>query len=375
MATGFSLKKTRQHNISTVLGLILNNGQMARAKISKISGLSPTTCTAATKTLLEHGVIEEVGEGLSNGGRKPILLRVKKDYGCIIGAQRTGESVQFGVFNMAMDLVYSKVVPIQPTLASAFSCIREHLLDVIEESGARHILGLTVSTDGVVDVISGQVIGTSSEGVQEIYELDGFLEGLAPFPVWIENDSNILAFAEKRLVYPDDHSLVHINVGNGIGAGVIIDDEIVRGRYGYMGEIGHISLDRNGPRCYCGNKGCLETMASLRVMNERLKKAKSTKTGVASLIEDEADMLMQGVINVINMYDPEIITLGGFTGEMTERIVERILEKLEKTIYGYELRNRLIRPAIVTENKVLIGAALNSLNRLIKEDIIAQDLT
>lgn len=403
ISKGLSLKQTRILNISTVLSTIRVHGPVSRAEIGRITNLSPTTCTATTKLLLETGIISEVGEGDSSGGRRPIMLQINKEYGYVIGVARYATQIRCSIYNMELELVFSMRKKCDETLQQSFKAALELVQSSIEKSGIKNVLGLTISTEGIIDTSNKRIIGSPLLGVENILNLEGFFKHITDFPVYIENDSNILAFAEKKLYYPERSSLVYIVVGSGIGAGIIIDDKMVRGKYGYVGEIGHITIDRNGPLCYCGNKGCLETLASKTALNNKIKfgiefgnqtvlqdwfKSKKQDMNTALLIKaaqmgdafaktiirEEADLLYMAVLNVINLYDPEVIVIGGFDEAFTNYIIKHIVNKIKSTIFKYQLKSRIIVKSSNKEDLAEIGAALNSLNMFFEQKLITNKI-
>ena len=403
MTNGLSLRKTKIINLSTVIKAIYRQGPIDRASISRLTKLSPTTCTAITKTLIQHKVVEEVGEGASSGGRKPILLRVNKDYGHLIGVVRSEGSILVTLFNMGFEVLQEVAVEESGPLLESFNIIIEEVSKILDANDVNNILGMTISTHGVVDTVNQTIVGASSLKMEEKLSYRGLFEAAFDFPVFIENDSNIVAYGEKRLLYTNRDSLVHIGVGTGVGAGIVLGDRMIKGRYGYIGEIGHISMDRNGPHCYCGNKGCLETMASLTALYHKidfgmeagsagdldqwvrrrgksydleglLKAADAGNRFAIDLMMEEAELLYQAVICVVNLYDPEVITIGGFGIEFSTYLIETIKQKLENTIYKYQLENRTIVASKNDHKSHVVSSALYCLDQLLEENSFSQSL-
>lgn len=304
---------------------------------------------------------------------------------------------------MELELVCSAYKDCNGTLEQSFKAALALVRNTIKKSRITNVLGITISTEGIIDTGNKRIIGSPLLGGENILNLEGLLQEMNDFPVYIENDSNILAYAEKKMNYPERSSLVYIVVGNGIGAGIIIDDKMVRGKYGYVGEIGHITIDRNGPLCYCGNKGCLETLASTTALNNKIKfgiefgnqtilqdwlqdKHKDTNfslltkaaqmgdTFAKTIIKEEADLLYIAVLNVINLYDPEVIVIGGLDEVFTNYIIKHIIKRIQSTIFKYQLQTRIIEHSSNRDDLAEIGAGLNSLNMFFENKLITKKI-
>jgi glucokinase len=244
---------------------------------------------------------------------------------------------------------------------------------------------MTIGVCGIVDAEKADIISSVQFNTRGIIHLHDHLERIFPFPLYLENDGDLLALAEKKLFYPQSESLVFILVGNGIGSGVILNDRIRRGACGCAGEIGHTSIDKNGPVCLCGNRGCIETMGSIPVLlqkasfglmnrpNSRIRDyleygsvtveaiARAFSAGdplAEELFEEEAVVLYHAVINTMLLYDPQVIVLGGGIMQLGTKLIDRIKEKIEKTIFAFSLKSRLIEFSRLDDKPMTRGAGL-----------------
>lgn len=401
MDKGLSLRKTKIYNLTTVLNVIRTYGPISRAQISKKTKLSPTACTDITKTLIRSKAVIEVGEGISSGGRKPILLEINDGFGGVIGVECSGDFIQLCLYDLALSVMYKTHIS-EPfnNFKTSFRTIESMTKKVIQDNPNTNILAMTISVDGIVDTNTQSILETNVIG-GEVLNYGSYFDNSFDFPVYVENDSNILAFAIQKNSYNESNSLVHLHVDTGIGAGVILDGKIMRGRNGYMGEIGHITMDINGPICYCGSRGCLEMLASRAAidnkvayaihtlkahklkglskdekghykMDELLSFAFAGDVFAKDLVEEESDLLYHAVKGIINLYDPEVITISGFGQEATRHYVKEILEKMDGTIYNYQLENRKIQAADLRDELICDGAAMFAIEEIFDNNIIAK---
>lgn len=401
MDKGLSLKKTKIFNLTTVLKVIRAYGPVSRAEISKRTKLSPTACTDITKALIQSGSVVEVGEGVSSGGRKPILLKINDGFGVVVGVERSGDFIQVRLYDLALNVIDSvNTKGLEDDYKTSFEKIEVLTKQLLEKYQGLNILAMAISVDGIVDRNTHQII-EASHAKGETFSYKNFYKGVFNFPVYVENDSNVLAFAMQKNNYKDCDSLVHMRIDTGIGAGVIYDGKIMRGRNGYVGEIGHITLDRNGPMCYCGSKGCLEMLASRAAIdskidyaiqslrNENLKDTGKDQTGhyameevlaasragdvfAGDLLKEEVDLLYHAVIGIINLYDPEVITISGFGKQATGYFVDEIIKKMDGTIYKYQLENRNIDAVDWEDDLICNGAAMFGIEQIFDNNIIAK---
>jgi glucokinase len=239
---------------------------------------------------------------------------------------------------------------------------------------------MTIGVGGIVDAEKANIIGSTQFQSREIIHIHEQLDSIFPFPLYLENYGNLMALAEKKMFYPRCESLVFIlQVDAGIGGGVISNNRIIRGAGGYAGEIGHMSIERNGPLCFCGNRGCLEVMGSIPVLLQKAAagvlthkesligdytdSGKITIEAIArafhandklakKLFEEEVNVLYHAVINVILTHDPEVIVLGGDIILFGQKLIEGIKQKIEKTIFALNSQNRIIEFSQLAEPRI-----------------------
>jgi predicted NBD/HSP70 family sugar kinase len=371
LRTGVNLQKLKERNSLSILQTIRENGPVSRICVGQILGLSNTTCMALTRELAAAGLIRETGRGDSSGGRRPVLLEINWEYGYALGMILSRDGILCGVYDLQLNRKNVINHNIRLTGEDIISKIRQCTNETIKKSGLtdKHIVGMTIGVGGIVDAEKANIIGSTHFQSREIIHIHEQLDSIFPFPLYLENYGNLMALAEKKMFYPHCESLVFIQVDAGIGGGVISHNRIIRGAGGYAGEIGHMSIERKGPLCFCGNRGCLEVMGSIpvllqkasagilthkeslirnytdsgRITIEAIAKAFHSNDRLAGkLFEEEVNVLYQAVINIILTHDPEVIVLSGDIILFGQKLIEAIKQEIDKTIFALNSQNRII---------------------------------
>jgi glucokinase len=317
--------------------------------------------------------------------------KAEKEY--VIGVDLGGTKILAGVFDASYEAVGTAKLStkaqrgVEAVIERIDRCIR----DAVDEAdlGMRHIAGVGIGAPGAVDFGSGDVIfAPNLEGWKSV-PLKKDLEKQLGVPVFIENDANIavLGVHVAELKSKPRH-VVGIFVGTGIGGGLIINGELYSGFNHTAGEIGHMVIDINGPKCGCGNKGCFEALASRTAIFQRIKAGiksgektlltemlgdgledlrsgdlrKAMRRGdkfTSKIIEQTAEYIGIGVANLVNVLGPEVVVLGGGVMEALADEMMSIIIKTAKdhampgTIKGVE-----IVPSKLGDNAGITGAAV-----------------
>jgi predicted NBD/HSP70 family sugar kinase len=379
----------------SILNAVRENGPVSRIEVGKLLGLSSTTSMTLTKELIAKNLIHENGLGNSSGGRKPVLLEINWDYRHVIGVVLSAAEVFCAVYNLQLSevAVLRRSVNMAVNMAEKdlVSVIRDSVRKILKKSGLAEndIGGMTLGVSGLVDPTSRNLVSSSHFHSREIIHVLDKMESVFPFPVYLENYSNLAALAENKLFYPNAKSLAAILVDEGMGSGIIRDCAIVRGAYGYAGDIGHISIDPAGPQCFCGNRGCLEVMGGITALLKKCEKRllegeKSVLEGCGAsgsltietlaeafhqgdnlareLFEEEADILYQAINNIILTHDPEVIVLVGDITLFGQAMIDRIKSKIQRTIYWLPAKERTIALAKLKKNPRLSGAGMHAID-------------
>lgn len=335
----FSLIK--EINTSAILNIIRKNKIISRAQIASITGLTPATVTNITSKLLDINLISESRLGISSGGRKPVLLEINSqeyNVGCIIiGRHKTSVAV----YDLAGNLIISEEVSIKNMNAEDSLLKLSSKFLEFKNNIPKRILGIGVSCEGLIDQKNGICVFSANLNWDNV-NIKGFLEEKTELPVFVDNDVKVIALGEKWFGDAQDtDDFILFYTGYGIGISVMTNGEIFRGSQNYSGELGHTIIDAEGPVCTCGNKGCLQSLASgsalLRELfskglikddepsiNEIIELSKTNKE-IEEILNKHAYYIGIGAANAINVFNPSELILNGYVSHLSEKS-KKILE-------------------------------------------------
>jgi glucokinase-like ROK family protein len=329
-----------------VIRALRRQGRISRTEISNITGWSKAKASHEIRGLVDKGYLVEVGEGTSQGGRKPRLLRINNQLGYIAGIDIGATSLDIALADVTGLILQrcSEATDVHFKPESVLGRCSELLLELIQAQGATsdQILGIGVGVPGPVDFARGVLVAPPLMPEWENFLIRDFFKKTFPSAfVVVDNDVNIMALGEQRAGDGTgvDH-FIFIKIGTGIGAGIISNGKLHRGNDGSAGDIGHICVDKNGPLCACGNKGCLEAMAAGPAVASKameaarngssptLSQIRESKGGVIrpedvnvacregdqaalDIIRDSGQMIGDVLASLVNFFNPSHIFIGG----------------------------------------------------------------
>jgi len=343
-----------------ILALCAKDGEFSIADFSKACNISIPTITKILGELLEAGLIGERGKFSSAGGRKPSIfgLNPSAGYFCGVDIFRDSISIVVNDFNcQVVDSIAGIPFILEGTRASCNEIsriIREHLLEAGIEISKVRCYGFALP--GRVNRDTGFSFSFYIDDDTPICKV---LEEALGAPVTIENDSRAMTFGEYvGGVGSGEQHVLFMNVSWGLGMGVIIDGKVLYGKSGFSGEFGHFPILDNEQICRCGKKGCLETGASgsalHRIMIEKLKEGRASmlsekyKAGaeislddifaaIASedvlaieAIEEVGVTLGKGLAGLINIFNPELVVIGGALAQAKDYLYMPIMGSINK---------------------------------------------
>ena len=357
----------RNQNRAVVINLLRLRGPLSRTEISDLSGLAPSVLTRLVRDLVEEGVAQEVGKSDSTGGRPPVLVALNPDYARIIGIKVERTRLLAASVDLTGEIRDRAETRFHdaPSPEDALTGIER----LCEQLDTGRTLGTGVCISGFIDPESGSDLFTPILGWENAALREPLQQRLG-WPIWVENDVNALALAERW--YGAGRTFRHficITVGDGIGAGFVIGGDIYRGAFGGAGELGHITIDPGGPVCRCKERGCLEVFASDGFL---LQEAAALNIGnIESLIESarnggsEARQIFArmgqylgiGAKNVVNLLNPEAIVLGGERMDAADLFLPSFEEEVCRHSFPSEATQLRILPAELGQDGFLIGSA------------------
>lgn len=356
--------KSNAHNVATIKNdnraLILNlirKSPVSRADISKITGLSKSSVTMITNSLISEGQIKEIGRDKSSVGRKPILLDIVADFKYAAGIILHRREVTVCL----TDLKY-EVFAIRSRNINEFSSGEEILnytsdtvLKLIEENDLpiEKCIGIGISSPGPLDREAGVILSPPRLDVlKNLAVVDGVRERTAMKNILLENNAVVLAMREKVMKYGKNmHNFMSVIISHGIGSAIVTDGEIYRGAAGFSGELGHISVVAQGVKCSCGNSGCLEKYASLDAVKEKFGFPHYSEIVDKAYLGDEksinilkyiVDHLGSGLVTAVNMFDLDAVLLHGDYSYRPEMINDMLQDYVNQKSFVAAAHNVVI---------------------------------
>jgi predicted NBD/HSP70 family sugar kinase len=323
--------------------------------------------TRLTRDLLDEGVVIEAGKSTSTGGRPAVLVSLNRDYSRTIGIKVERSRLLAASVDLVGTIQARAEVPFDE--APSPKMVVSAIAQVVRDLAYDRLLGVGICISGFVDPNTGIDLYTPILGWEHVSLRDPIAKRTG-LPVWIENDVNALALAERW--YGAGRAYRHficITVGEGIGAAVVIDGEIYRGAFGGAGELGHITINPDGPVCRCQERGCLEVYASDRFLAEEASRlAFSTIDELTEAARDSSSEAKEafsrmgrylgfGAKNLVNLLNPEAIIFGGERMQAADLFLPALEDEVCRHSFPSAAEQLHIVPTELGEDGFLIGSA------------------
>jgi predicted NBD/HSP70 family sugar kinase len=264
-----TLRETREHNERLVLATIYDDGPVSRAEVARLTGLTRTTVSDVVDGLLTANLVHEMGRGASTGGKAPILLAVPDVARVLVGVDLGDQVFSAATVNLRGEIIDRLELPSEDADGEAGVELALRLIEQVLALAGPNVVGIGIGAPGLVDTTDGTVIEAVKRRWREL-PLGRRVAEKFGLPVYVANDSQAAALAEHVYGSVRPSNLIVIKVGQGIGAGLVLHNELFQGDGFGAGEIGHFVIDPAGEACRCGRRGCLETVASTRAVLQHL---------------------------------------------------------------------------------------------------------
>ncbi len=380
----------REINLSTVLRYLHSSAPLSRTGLANLTGLNKTTVSSLVGELLQLGLIHETGIDTSRGGRPATLLAVNPGAGYVIGVALGVDFISVILSDFLGEIPWRCQEKTDPKEGQ--EAMMQRTLGIVDRAQAvaptARLLGLGLATPGTVDVESGVLIFSPNLQWHTVPFRQIFQDHTG-LPVFVDNDANAAAVAEHLFgVAQHVHNFVSLFAGVGVGGGLFLNGELYRGADGYAGEIGHTNfmMDHYRRPCRCGNRGCWETSVGQDSVLERIRGrlAVGRDSSVRDLITEQdtpltLSMIIQaadagdaealealtetgsllglGVANLVSIFNPEIVVLGGPLSEAGKHLLPVIQEAVAKTALPEIAERVQILPSAFGPDASVVGAA------------------
>jgi len=351
----------RERNLAILLDYLWQaGGTISRARLTEISGLNKSTVGSLLADLQSWGLVKETGTAAQGPGRPGVLIDLNPDTGRVIGAEIGVDFAAAVVADLRGQVVWQRHVELPSegagTARKPASVLKraERLVQeaVNQASTCRcRLYGIGLGVPGLVDRATGTLLFAPNLGWQDVQLGERWRERFS-VPVVVENEANAAALGERMLgVARQVDNFVYLSAGIGLGGGVVIDGKLYSGVGGFAGEVGHMTLEPDGPPCNCGNRGCWETLvapqaivrrvreaaraqgtagaAEVTSMDEVLDAAARGDPVVRSALDEVGRYLGIGIANLINAFNPSLVVLGGALSLAGQYVLPRAQKELD----------------------------------------------
>ena len=373
----------------------INNGDDTLADLGKELNFSVPTVTKMVGELIEDGIVMDFGKMETPGGRRPNIYGLNQSSGYFIGVDISQKRVHIGLINFKGDLIDEQM---DISFEEAHPHERfERLCEIIEDFMSHTV----VPKDKILSIginISGRVNPQTGHSYSFFYfderPITEIFEEKLGIDVSIDNDSRAMAYGEyiKGRVQAEKN-IIYVNVGWGLGLGVIVNGQLYYGKSGFSGEFGHITAFENEILCHCGKKGCLETEASgsalYRKFLEKLHNGQSSLLTqqkenedeitlndiidvalqedilAIELIEEVGNTLGKHVAGLINLFNPELVIIGGTLANAGDYLMLPLRSAIKKYSLNLVNKDSSIKVSKLGDKAGLLGASLLARSKFI----------
>ena len=396
---GKNLEIIHSLNRKLILKLIQKNGICSRSELAKQSGLKNATITNNIKTLMQLGLVDETGMIEGKKGRRSIGLKISGSGYAVISIRLTRKYFQVGMFSVAGEKIeeLEKVHYQDTSPKMVLSDIRNKVCSLMDLNDGQKILAIGVAVPGPYYYKEGIIESISDFPGWTKVNIREELQNKFDIPVVVEHDAKAGVLAECSLaVDPGSYeTVVYLALGQGIGAGIYQHGEVFHGADGIAGEIGHATIDINGPECECGNRGCLTLYASTLAFQKRmqrkyeecypkmpreditfeflLSKINHKDEFVCKEFKETMRYLSVGVINLIYNFNPGLIIIGDEMSKAGNMILEEMNDYIQNIVDQRIIGKVKLQLTSFVDDPAYVGAAVLAIDYIFENTDIMEE--
>lgn len=392
----------RKMNRSLILAIFRTHKTLSRANLAVKVGLNPSTVSSIISELIQENLIRETELIQSGMGRPGRLLELNPGGGCALGIEINVDYIELLVTDFAANVLWRQKHTSTPEIGQEEIMLK--VLNLAEEA-SRFIqaqkfplLGVGVGVPGLVDVSSGLLRLAPNLRWANVPVRDALARNF-DCPIYVDNEANVAALGEYYFgAVQNVKDFIYLSAGIGLGSGIVMGGQLFRGMFGYAGEAGHMTLDVNGELCGCGKRGCWETFVGPRAVEQRVQRSLASgkisilndivKGNINNIVIDDVlqaaqsgdqvaiDALSQaafylgiGIANLVNLFNVEVIVLGGTLNKASPLIlreIERVV--FENTLAPGREHLRII-PSAHGADACIMGAIALVLDDILRDPI------
>jgi len=381
-----TIRDVSRANRSRVLRELYFRGPSSRSRLTRDTGLSQATVANIVNQFATEGIVLEAGLDEPQVGRPSAILKVNPSYGCFVGVDLGDTQVQVELFDLTLAKATAVVYPLRERKnepSTVVDLMVRGVRQVQAEAGVadEQVLGIGVGVPGIVERAGELSAHVPSWGWQEAPLMAMLAEQLT-IPIFIDNGAKAMAQAEMWFgAGRGFHHLAVVLIGTGVGAGLVADGAVFRGVTNSAGEWGHTIIERGGRLCRCGRKGCLEAYVGapgiiarlleaepdspvvdptddMQTIAAILEAAKAGDSAVAAVLGETAELLGEGIANLVNVFNPEIVVFGGWVGvRLGPYLLPTVRQAVESSALRAPIKAVQIALGQLKDDAVAMGAA------------------
>ena len=390
---GLNLNDVQEINRGLVIWLLRRTRTCSRAELSKISGLKQATITNIINDFIDWGIVRETGIIEGCKGRRSIGVSLDTDNHRVMGIRLTRNCFAVGLFDLfgSQEEIVLERIDITEGAPVVLQRIVAVVQSVLKKSRKRLVLGVGVAIPGPYVRSEGKMSLMTEHSGWENVAIDKEIASAIDMPVYLEHDAKAGALAEWWLSAQsfEHETMVYVAAGQGIGAGIIIDGQLIRGALGLAGEIGHMSIAFDGPRCACGNCGCLEhycsAIALVRYAEEAIgdhpdsalaidrsfvsivRAANDGDEFALSIVEKAGWYLGFGLVSLVNAYNPHVIVIGDELSQLGAPFLKVIRSTVESHVLPSVYHSLRIELSSFQIDPVLVGVSTLAVEQVLHQ--------
>jgi predicted NBD/HSP70 family sugar kinase len=341
-------EKSKEHNRKLLLRHILNTG-VSRSDIASLTGLTRAGAGVIVDSLIRDGFLDEEIVRKSGKGRSPKNLHIRNDALYALGINITRHGCALGVcgLNGAIHIHRSFSASYWKTREEAVEFTHRQLEKLLDDSKIKRkkIIAAGLTTPGPVDSSRGMILTPPDFDLWEFYPIAEAYEKKIGIPAYLENNAIARTIEEQYYGLGKNYEdFINLVIDNGIGGGIVVNNELIKGVGGCGSELGHISINSKGKKCYCGNIGCLEMYANPRLFTAEAEKAGHKVAGwngiaaaaekgnafFLEMVERMAGYLACECTSLINLFEPQVIIISGELSQNSSLLIKLIQENIEQ---------------------------------------------
>jgi predicted NBD/HSP70 family sugar kinase len=360
----------------------------SRHAMAEQLGFSKSKANALIAGLVDQGLLAEAGLQRSSGGRRAENLQLHAGLGVLVGIDIGATSLDVAVLRPDLTVLaqHDEPADVREGPAVVLARVRTLMRELLIRCGhsARDVLGIGIGVPGPVNFEIGQLVNPPLMPAWDSFSIRDYLREDYAAPVFVDNDVNLMALGELWRLKRSLTNFLVIKIGTGIGCGIVCHGEVYRGAAGSAGDVGHICVDQEGPRCHCGNLGCVEAMAAgpeageSAVLAECLRvhgridaidvgqASRGGDTAANGIIQCAGSLIGQMLASVVNFFNPSHVFIGGGITRIGPLFLAAVRQSVYQRSLALSTRHLEIQYTPLGVQGGLIGAGVLAMHETLK---------